>query len=113
MWIDVLLSAGVDVEVCRVEEASLTVEAPKRRPLRKRSSNGARKDGSRAKRYDHENGEEGTDEEDGGGDADEFKYESGEEGKKTGGWARPDSEPAVINLISSDIEESGTKRRRV
>lgn len=95
----------------------MTVEPPKRRPLRKRSSNGSSiggvKSSRRSKQFEGGTENEETDEEDGGGDADEFKYESGEEGKKTGGWARPDSEPAVINLISSDVEESVSKRRRV
>lgn len=121
------MSAGVDVEVCRVEEASSTTLPPStsaRKAMRKRSSDGRSKPSANnsaaykgsGKQRDWEDEVDVTDEEDGGGDADEFKYESGEEGKKSGFWQRPDSEMAVINLVSSDGDgeggEGGSKRRR-
>ena len=88
VWIDVLLSAGVPVEVCRVladttKASSKALDALKKRlalaEYKERIANGT------AKR-------EGTEvlselEEDTEGEEDEWKYESGDEGKKEGRWA--------------------------
>ncbi|KAK4689481.1 fanconi-associated nuclease 1, partial [Tremellales sp. Uapishka_1] len=93
VWIDVLLSAGVPVEVCRVKAKDVTSTASKlvkrkppaksQTPARKKSKDG----GGWGKKKDHDYGSLGEEDEgDGEGEDDEWKYESGEEGKATGGW---------------------------
>jgi Fanconi-associated nuclease 1 len=75
VWIDVLLSAGIQVEVCKVKAKDLGVADQK-----KRKRSGTAWSGKRAKsevelEAFEEEKEEG-----------EFDYESGDEGKGEGRW---------------------------
>jgi Fanconi-associated nuclease 1 len=83
VWIDVLLSAGIQVEVCKVKAKDLSISAEQaRKRKRERGGSGI---GKRAKseisleafRDETEEREEG-----------EFDYESGEEGKEEGKWEK-------------------------
>lgn len=105
VWISVLLSAGIDVEVCHVAEASTdsrintkskvaaVATSSKKRKLNGNTKNNTRNSNGngwgRQRNYDYGSMKEESDEEDGGGDEDEYKYESGEEGgngrKRRGG----------------------------
>lgn len=91
IWIDVLLSAGVPVEVCRVKAKEDGEGRPVMRT--KRTDSGKSK---RAKAKPEPEPEpalivisdSADDEDDDEGD-DQWQYESGDEGKPEGRWARP------------------------
>lgn len=77
VWIDVLLSAGIQVEVCKVKAKDVDA------PLKKRKRFIAKKEETMS--IDIDNGvEEGRDEKEPG----EFDYESGDEGKGEGRWEK-------------------------
>jgi hypothetical protein len=82
VWIDVLLSAGIQVEVCKVKSKDLSAEQIKKR---KRAVSAARgvKDERGKTELEVFDVEEEEDEEEG-----EFDYESGEEGKGEGRWEK-------------------------
>ena len=89
-----LLSSGVPVEVCRVSEIDKAKSAKALEKLRKRMKAGEMaatkaRDGvsNAAQDYDDLEGAEEDDEEEGD---DEWKYESGEEGRSEGRWAKGD-----------------------
>lgn len=83
IWIDVLLSAGVPVEVCRVKAKEDSEARPAMRT--KRTDSGKTKRSKPAPEPivvpDSDDDEEERD--------NEWQYESGEEGKPEGRWARP------------------------
>lgn len=93
VWISVLLSARIDVEVCHVVDNPQPVI--KRRKI------------ARKKEHDYGDVSEELDEEEGGGDEDEFKYESGDEGKRDEGKLVRKAEVDAL-----DDEENIMKRRR-
>lgn len=102
VWISVLLSAGIDVEVCHV------VDGPDPSKRRKTTRNGRAK-----KEHDYGDVSDELDEEEGGGDEDEFKYESGEEGKKTEGrLLRKAAADALDDKENLDVDMVPMKRRR-
>ena len=78
VWISVLLSAGIDVEVCHVAED--TDPAPPQVVKRRKLNNGKGSRGGR-ERYDYDDMDDADEDED---EEDEFKYESGDEGKAEG-----------------------------
>lgn len=102
VWISVLLSAGIDVEVCHV------VDGPDPSKRRKTTKNGRAK-----KEHDYGDVSDELDEEEGGGDEDEFKYESGEEGKKNEGrLLRKAAADALDDKENLDVDVVPVKRRR-
>jgi len=80
VWIDVLLSAGIQVEVCKVKAKDLTAADQK-----KRKRSGTTGSGKRAK---SETGLEAFEEEKEEKEEGEFDYESGDEGKGEGRWEK-------------------------
>jgi len=76
VWIDVLLSAGVQVEVCRVKAKDASASDKKRAAKRKGSW------GKVVAKPEMDLGNDDEEEEEEG----ETKYESGEEGKREGYW---------------------------
>lgn len=91
MWIDVLLSAGVPVEVCKVaaDEPKKSLKALEK--LKKRlatSESKARIADGKAKREMNSAWSGDEQAEDTEGEEDEWRYESGEEGKAEGRWER-------------------------
>ena len=80
VWIDVLLSAGIQVEVCKVKAKDLSAAEQK-----KRKRSGTAGLGKRAK---SEVGLEAFDEEKEEKEEGEFDYESGDEGKGEGSWEK-------------------------
>lgn len=85
IWIDVLLSAGVPVEVCRVKAKEDDVRPAMRT---KRTDSGRSKRSSvNSKSVELIVLDDGADEEE-TGDC-EWLYESGDEGKPEGRWAQP------------------------
>lgn len=82
IWIDVLLSAGVPVEVCRVKTKE---DAAGRAGMRtKRTDSGRSKRAAARPPPELIVVDDSDDEED-----NEWQYESGDEGKPEGRWARP------------------------
>jgi len=97
VWVDVLLSAGVQVEVCRVKAKDVASSTKKRSsPMKERQGLG--RDGTRGDSMkvedDAGHGREDGDgrvERDENGDEEgdgEWKYEGGDEGKAEGYWER-------------------------
>jgi Fanconi-associated nuclease 1 len=82
VWIDVLLSAGIQVEVCKVKSKDLSAEQVKKRKRAVSAARGVKDE--RGKSELEVFGVEEEDEEEGG----EFDYESGEEGKGEGRWEK-------------------------
>jgi len=82
VWIDVLLSAGIQVEVCKVKakEMNLSAEQIKKR---KRQASVGRVKRSKSEAEAFEVDEELLEKEEG-----EFEYESGDEGKGEGRWEK-------------------------
>jgi Fanconi-associated nuclease 1 len=78
VWIDVLLSAGIQVEVCKVKSKDLTAAEQK-----KRKRSGTAGSGKRGK---SETGLEAFEDEKEEKEEGEFDYESGDEGKGEGRW---------------------------
>jgi Fanconi-associated nuclease 1 len=100
VWISVLLSAGIDVEVCHVAEDNDT--APLKAAKKRKLNNGKRSWGGQ-ERYDYNgthDADEDEDEDEDEDDDDEFKYESGGEGKGEG------------RLLSRAESEAVRKQRR-
>ena len=82
-----LLSAGVQVEVCKVKakDGAVAARPPKRKTSSGKASKGKATNGGRVKTEDRDYGsEQEVDEEDDG--LEEGKYESGEEGE--GHWEK-------------------------
>lgn len=83
MWIDVLLSAGIEVEICKVKAKEMnpaTLAAKKR----KRPSTGVKKESVGSMQSIDVDAEEDEEDKETG----EFEYESGEEGKGEGRWEK-------------------------
>lgn len=91
VWINVLQTAGVEVEVCHVVEASTdekgSLKGVNKRSLQPDESGPSSKRRRTPKTYDYgELGETDVDEEDEGGmEVEEWRYESGEEGATRNG----------------------------
>ena len=81
VWIDVLLSAGVPVEVCKVKakDAEASCVAMDRLSKKRKASLDTTPNKMKA-----DTAEEWSGPEDHGEEEDEWKYESGEEGKNEG-----------------------------
>lgn len=83
VWIDVLLSAGIQVEVCKVKAKDLTAADQK-----KRKGSGTAGSGKRAKSETGLEAFEDEKEEKEEKEEGEFDYESGDEGKGEGRWEK-------------------------
>jgi len=80
VWIDVLLSAGIQVEVCKVKSKDLSAAEQK-----KRKRSGTAGSGKRAK---SETGLEAFEDEKEEKEEGEFDFESGDEGEGEGRWEK-------------------------
>ena len=82
VWIDVLLSAGIQVEVCKVKAKEMNLSAEQIKKRKRQASVG------RVKRSKSEAGAFEVDEELLEKEEGEFEYESGDEGKGEGRWEK-------------------------
>ncbi|WVQ82523.1 hypothetical protein IAT38_004652 [Cryptococcus sp. DSM 104549] len=96
IWIDVLLSSGIPVEVCRVKAQEPTSSQLDKLDKKREANNYQNHVGKRAKRdyskaadgeYVEGAGDERDEEDEGWEKEDEMRYESGGEGKGEGKWA--------------------------
>jgi Fanconi-associated nuclease 1 len=83
VWIDVLLSAGIQVEVCKVKAKEMKLSAEQVKKRKRQASTGVVKR-SKSEVEAFEVDEELLEKDEGG----EFEYESGDEGKGEGRWEK-------------------------
>ncbi|WWC86489.1 uncharacterized protein L201_001366 [Kwoniella dendrophila CBS 6074] len=101
VWIDVLLSSGIPVEVCRVKEKIATTNQIEKLEKKRKSTTSSKSNRDKKPKKEYERGPDGEfiviengntvmkDEEDEGWEEqDEFKYESGDEGREEGKWKK-------------------------